>query len=425
MTDAVSEPRIEISDQRVLAEAIKLFLLHWRGSLVAITLVTITAAFAVRDLARPQIAAVWCALACANYAGQGWVSWQLERGPLIAALPRWMPWLRASVGFSGVVWGLVPWLLIDPNGHAQLLAGLFNLFLVFAVVNAAATRSMAAVGLTPVMLLTSSALLLHPAPGLRIAGAGFAVVCGLVLLHGLRVQDAIHESMRQSLLARELAEALRRQQQKLVAVEHERTLLLERQRLMRDMHDGLGSTLASSLAAVERGPIPTAEVAELLRDCVDDLRAVIDSLEPVEHDLVALLAMLRFRLGRRLDAAGIALDWRMDDLPALEWLGPSEALQVMRVVQEALANVVKHARATRVRVEAHHGDGTVQVCIADDGCGFDTAAPSVGRGLRLLHQRAQSLGGTVEIQSRPDNPGGGSRITLRLPVQRGIVGGSP
>ena len=422
MTDVTADPVIEIADERVLAEAINLFLLHWRGSLAAITLVTITAALAVQDLTGSHVAVIWCALACCNYAGQGWVSWQLERATsLVAVLPRWMPWLRLSVGLSGVIWGLVPWLLTDPTGHAQFLAGLFDLFLVFAVVNAAATRSMAVAGLLPVMLLASSALLVHPAPGLRGAGAGFAVVCGLVLVYGLRVQGAIHESMRQSLLARELATALRQQQKKLVAVEHERTLLLERQRLTRDMHDGLGSTLTSSLAAVERGLIAPAEVAELLRDCVDDLRSVIDSLESDEQDLVTLLAMLRFRLGRRLDAAGIALDWHMGELPTLEWLGPSEALQVMRVVQEALANAVKHARATRMRVEASHVDDTVRVCIADDGCGFDTASPAAGRGLRLLRQRAHGLGGTIEIRSQPDAPGSGTRISLHLPVRRGHV----
>lgn len=422
MTDETADPAIEVADERVLAESITLFLLHWRGSLAAITLVTMTAALAVQQLTGSHAAVLWCVLACCNYAGQGWVSWQLERAsPLVVVLPRCMPWLRLSVGLSGVIWGLVPWLLTDPTGHAQLLAALFDLFLVFGVVNAAATRSMAVVGLLPVMLLASSALLVHPAPGLRAAGAGFAVVCGLVLSYGLRVQGAIHESMRQSLRARELATVLRQQQAKLVAVEHERTLLLERQRLTRDMHDGLGSTLTSSLAAVERGLIGLPDVAELLRDCVDDLRAVIDSLESSEQDLVALLAMLRFRLDRRLDAAGIALDWHMGDLPTLEWLGPSEALQVMRVVQEALANSIKHARATRMRVEASHVDGTVRVCIADDGCGFDTDRPAVGRGLRLLRQRAHGLGGTIEIRSQPNSPATGTTVTLHLPVRRGQI----
>jgi signal transduction histidine kinase len=405
-----------VSDQRVQAEAITLFLMHWRSSLAAVTVLTLAAPLMVRNHAHPHVAAVWAALACCNYLGQAWVSWQLDRAPsLVDVLPRWMPWLVASVACSGLAWGAVPWLLHDDTGYAQFMASLFDLCLVFAVVSSAATPKMALAGVAPVALLVSLALLTHPAAWLHLAGAVLVLVFGVVCWYGVRVQSAIHESMRQSLLARELAKVLQQQQQKLMAVERERTLLLERQRLMRDMHDGLGSTLASSLAAAERGLIAPAEVAELLRDCVDDLRAVIDSLEPIEHDLVALLAMLRFRLGRRLDAAGMALDWRMGDLPPLDWLGASEALQVMRIVQEALANAVKHAQATRVRVEADVCDGAVQVDISDDGCGFDPAARHEGRGLRLLLQRAQLLGGHIAVTSQV---GKGTRITLRLPQQR-------
>lgn len=219
-------------------------------------------------------------------------------------------------------------------------------------------------------------------------------------------------------LARRLAQReaeLTQNHQRLRELEHARMLTAERQRLMRDMHDGLGSALTSSLAVAERGEVQPAALAGMLRECVDDLRAVIDSLEPVDNDLAALLATLRFRLGQKLDAAGIQLDWRVQDLPPLAWLGPSEALQVMRIVQEALANVVKHARARRVRLTAEQVGEQIELCISDDGEGFDTSAPQPGRGLHLLAKRAAEIGGDLSIES---TPGSGTTLRLRLDVAR-------
>jgi signal transduction histidine kinase len=150
---------------------------------------------------------------------------------------------------------------------------------------------------------------------------------------------------------------------------------------------------------------------------VDDLRLVIDSLEPIGHDLVTLLASLRHRLGRRLEAAGLGMQWEVEDLPPLEWLHPPDALQVLRIVQEVLTNVLKHASAQTVRIATRrHGD-EVQVLIEDDGRGFDPEAAGGGRGLRHLVQRAARLGGRLVLDSAP---GQGTRIQLDLPLQRSM-----
>jgi signal transduction histidine kinase len=207
---------------------------------------------------------------------------------------------------------------------------------------------------------------------------------------------------------------------RLRSVEREQTLLRERQRLMADMHDGIGSTLMSALMMLQQGGIDREGVAALLQECVDDLRLVIDSLEPVDNDLVMMLATLRHRLGRRLEAAGVSLVWVMDEqLPLLPWLSPPDALQVLRLVQEVLTNVLKHARAQRVQMALHSPDGqTVELRIEDDGVGFDTEAepgPGRGRGLSNLRLRARHLQAQLNVQSRP---GQGTVVTLRLPVQR-------
>jgi signal transduction histidine kinase len=224
-----------------------------------------------------------------------------------------------------------------------------------------------------------------------------------------------HEQLSGSLAQRlnEREAELQAKHSRLLELERVHTLTAERQRLMHDMHDGLGSALTTSLAMIEQGNVDGEELKSVLRESVDDLRAVIDSLEPLDGDLVSVLATMRFRLGKRLELAGIMLEWDMQDLPSLSWLGPPQALQVIRIVQEVLTNVLKHAGATRLRISAIASGHYIEVCIADNGCGFDPANHAVGRGLRHLSQRASSLHGSLLIDS---GKGNGTTVRLLLPV---------
>lgn len=196
-------------------------------------------------------------------------------------------------------------------------------------------------------------------------------------------------------------------------IESEQAVLIERQRLMRDMHDGVGSTLIATLRGVENGALSHEGVADMLRAAIEDLRIAIDSLEPIEHDLATLLATLRTRVGRRLDTAGLRLLWTMDDLPPLPWLDATQALQVLRLIQESLTNVIKHAGARTVGISARVSGGAVLVTINDDGRGFDPALSSPGRGIVNMQHRARLLGGRLEIKSAADQ---GTAVSLLLPL---------
>lgn len=213
----------------------------------------------------------------------------------------------------------------------------------------------------------------------------------------------------------EQVSVMQAQNAQLREVERQQALLLERQRIMADMHDGLGSALLSALVAMEQGSMSHEQCVEVLRECVDDLRLVIDSLEPVGHDLVSLLATMRYRLGKRLQTGGLKLDWDVQDLPTLPWLEPPDALHVLRLMQEALNNVLKHARASRVRMVTRHHGSYVEIRVEDDGAGFDLQTIQHGRGLKSQIKRAQRLGGKLRIDS---TPGHGTRLSLRLPVER-------
>ena len=211
---------------------------------------------------------------------------------------------------------------------------------------------------------------------------------------------------------------LRAQQKRLLEFERANTLAEERHRLMYDMHDGLGSSLLSTLAAIEKANMPQQAVAEALRSCIEDLRLIIDSLEPTSNDLVTLLATIRYRLGQRMVSAGLEFKWQIEDLPPLPWLEPPDALNILRLVQEALINILKHAKASSIRVATRDLGQQVEIQIEDNGCGFDPKLISSGRGMHSLFNRAGCLGGELQINSRI---GSGTLLCLLLPINKGTI----
>jgi signal transduction histidine kinase len=230
--------------------------------------------------------------------------------------------------------------------------------------------------------------------------------------------ERINASLAERLRLREVE--LEQSHQRLREIEQRQLLSDERQRLMQDMHDGLGSTLISAIRSVEQGRMRDTEVSQLLKDCMDDLKLAIDSMEPVEADLLLLLATLRFRLEPRMEGANVALIWDVKELPALDWLDPSSALNILRIVQECVANTLRHTRATVIRVATAAESAGVQVIIEDNGQGFDVATAlwrGRGRGLQNQQRRAQAIDGRVDWISGET----GTRFTLWLPLQRGLA----
>ncbi len=198
-------------------------------------------------------------------------------------------------------------------------------------------------------------------------------------------------------------------------IERIQMLSEERQRLTQDMHDGLGSSLVTALRAVEGGDMTQALLGDILKACIDDLKLTIDSMEPIEADLLLLLATLRFRLGPRLKAAGVRLNWEVQDIPKLSWLNPRSGLHILRIFQEAFANILKHTRATEVHVRTGMQGPNVVVSIQDNGTGFDYEAVRLnpkGRGLHNQMRRAQAINGSVQWVSGPL----GTQFTLLLPL---------
>ncbi len=202
--------------------------------------------------------------------------------------------------------------------------------------------------------------------------------------------------------------------ERLRGLERERATVDERQRIMQDMHDGLGSQLLSSLALVERGALDQRGMAQVLRESIDDMRLAIDTLAPGREGLLEALGNLRYRLEPRFRAAGTELRFRQHDLPDRIDVPPNAALQILRVLQEALTNALKHAHPKTVEVEImlEPDPQRFVLVVSDDGPGFDPRAPGRGRGLSGMRRRAQGIGASLEVESGRL----GTHVTLSYPM---------
>jgi signal transduction histidine kinase len=181
---------------------------------------------------------------------------------------------------------------------------------------------------------------------------------------------------------------------------------------MSDMHDGIGAQLISTLGMAEHGQLSSQEMAAALRECLDDLRLTIDSMEPTDNDLLPALGNFRYRVDPRLKRQGITLDWQVGDVPRLACLTPRNLLHLLRILQEAFTNVLKHAGASLIRVETGlmADEQQVFIRVSDNGAGF--SGDHRGRGLANMCQRAEHIGGVLQIA-----PGAvGTTLELRLPV---------
>lgn len=196
---------------------------------------------------------------------------------------------------------------------------------------------------------------------------------------------------------------------------YERGMILERDRISRDIHDNIGAQLLSALHSPE-----PARKDDLLRDSLTDLRAIINDGFKAEYALGPVLVDLRTETTRRLEAGGLRCEWHGpnlsvgDDGPIL----PFELVNGLRsILREAVSNTLRHADAEHVRIAIALGVQGINLTVTDDGCGIKLGRGE-GNGTSNIAERAAALNGTATIGARPDQSGG-TRVSVTLPIGAG------
>jgi two-component system sensor histidine kinase UhpB len=193
----------------------------------------------------------------------------------------------------------------------------------------------------------------------------------------------------------------------------------ERARLARELHDELGQLLTGVVLQLEglgaavapRRRADVTEIQDTVREGVQAVREIAQGLRPPaldEFGLRASLVALAVGFGER---SGLRVRQRIDtDLPALE---REAELAVYRVAQEAMTNVVRHARAERVELKLQRRDGAVVLTVRDDGCGIEPGHLRSATGVAGMRERALLVGGSLNVSGSPAT---GTDVQLRVPV---------
>jgi signal transduction histidine kinase len=206
------------------------------------------------------------------------------------------------------------------------------------------------------------------------------------------------------------------------AMEQQQIVASERNRIARDLHDGAIQTVYTAGLLVEsaRSHVPADSPAAgrlekamgVLNDAIAALRRNLVEMRSAPETVALPTALNRLASDARFRSL-VDIEVKLD-LPAQTGLAPASTEHVLAIVSEALSNVVRHARARRVLIEAVRENGRLRLSVQDDGQGISSARTD-GFGLRNMRDRARLLGGQLQVSA---TPGHGTRVSLDIPVDQ-------
>jgi len=231
-----------------------------------------------------------------------------------------------------------------------------------------------------------------------------------------------------TMLVRHAALTRHRLSDELSDLSEQLSLSQERNRIAREIHDGIGHSLVNCILTLElcerlvcSKPDEACKVIQQeksdLRAALDDMRDYVHHLRPAEIENEAFVPLMQRYLTRFADRTG--LEARLEAKGKAVDLAPASRLVLLRIMQEALTNAAKHSEATEIDVSlARTADNGAHCVIKDNGCGFDEQdimndpSSRQGFGLRAMRDRAIGVGGDVQIESAPDE---GTTVSVYIP----------
>jgi signal transduction histidine kinase len=272
---------------------------------------------------------------------------------------------------------------------------------------------------------------------------GAIVLCGLAVAVVLAEQDRRRNAAAQGMLRTEnerLESAVRERSETLAQANRELTWFSkralqiqeqERRNLALELHDQIGQELAALVHSLQRcerelpdGTQPALkhvmeESIEIARSAYGDVHNLALDLRPTMLDRLGLIPTLQWFARQQARYSGCEVSVEADAFPAD--LPSDRLIAAFRIVQEAVSNAVRHAKAHRIEIRAHYRPDRVELQVQDDGEGFDPERvasqqePRFGLGLVGMRQRAQDAGGQLSIQSKP---GTGTTVTAVLSLPK-------
>lgn len=266
---------------------------------------------------------------------------------------------------------------------------------------------------------------------LVIAGALMMCIAGFIAFRALqgrrrearlRVEAAEAERLRNTAASAEREQEIQQMFTEQLILSQEQ----ERARIAHDLHDGLSQgllvirnrALTGLRGALEVDALAAhlGAISDLAAQAVDDVRAISRDLRPSQLDRLGLSETLRAMLTTVAEASETRFTFDVADIDGL--VAREHEINVFRVVQEGVNNMLKHARAREALVMVSCTDGCLRITLEDDGLGFNSTARNgrgAGFGLHGMHERVRMLGGDIDISTIPG--GGGTAIHIVIPVE--------
>jgi signal transduction histidine kinase len=332
--------------------------------------------------------------------------------PFIATPPeRWCNAPKFGLLYFLPGWGL--WAgLLALDGGSMLLAGVFYLliFTRFPI------RWAITVAISQTLGLYLWYLLFYPTEDWFII---LMIALGL-LFAGALMGNFISALIKQSVERQRLLDEFTRTRASLLKVEREAGVLTERQRMAREIHDTLAQHFTSIIMHLSAARLSNAaelpahmeQAEQTAREGLDEARRMIWDKKPEQLEDASLVESIEGAAARWSVENAVNVNMAVTGPP--QHLDPSIDFALLRISQEALHNIKKHARARNVNITLSYMSDTVALDVADDGKGFDVARLSRGGfGVTSMRERAKEIGGELTIESEP---GKGTKIAVLIPI---------